>query len=167
MGEILVSFLDANDIRVIVPQSQDCLDIQVHGRSTGDVVENDRQFDLSGHPTEEAVKPLLAWPDVIGHDEQQGVRPIILSIAAKMDRLLQIVGSGTGYERHPAADHFGGIGNNSLTFRKRQGAGLARRARYRKAVGAAGDLPIDQVGQGLFIQVAITKRRNQGDNRTS
>jgi len=80
----------------------------------------------------------------------------------EVDRLPRRVRAGTRYHRHPAVGLLDAPFDHALVLLVRQRGALAGGADRHQAIGALGDLPVDQAAEGLLVERAVAER---GDKR--
>src|SRR5438552_6961225 len=159
------SFLDAHDVPDL-GQPRHRLRGHIHGGAPGDVIEDLRDVHRFGHGLVVPVETLLGRFVVVPRDQQGRVRPDGLGMAGKLDRLVRRVGPRAGNDRHTPPDGLYGELNDPLVLRMGKRGGLARRPARHNTVGAARELPFDQIAEGLLVYSAVAKRRDDGDQRS-
>ena len=141
------------------------VDRHVDHRARRNIVDDDRDADRVVHRLEVVDHALLGRLVVIGRDHQHGVGAGLLAVPRKRDRLRRRVGAGAGDHRHPAAGLIDAPLHHLVMLRMRQRRAFAGGPTGNEAVGALGDLPLDEVAERLFVELAVAKRRHQSGER--
>jgi hypothetical protein len=79
----------------------------------------------------------------------------------KLDRLLGGVGARSGNDRYPTVRLVDAPFHDLHMLRVRQSRALAGGADRNKAAGSLGNLPIDQLAKGLFVEGPVLERRDK------
>src|SRR5262249_7801247 len=129
-----------------------------------DVVGDDRQrrAHAAGDVLEVAEQAVLRRPVVVRRDVEEGVGPGLARALAELDRLRRGVGAGAGDDGDPAARLFQDHPYDVHLLFEGQGRGFAGGPRGDQAVDAAGDLLLDEVGEGAVVHATVAER---GDER--
>ena len=97
---------------------------------------------------------------------QGGIGTGLFRFQAVLYRFQGIVGAGTGDDRHPARSLFDHQLDHPAMLVMVEGGALSRGTDRHYAVGALFNVPVHHASQSRFIQSAIGKRGDQGNNRT-
>ena len=108
------------------------------------------------------VKAFLGRLVVIGRHHQHRIGPGLLGMLGKIDGLLGRIGTGAGHDRHPAPRLIDAPFHHLFVLVVGERRAFAGGADRHQAVGALGDLPIDQLTEGFLVDRAVLER---GDER--
>ncbi len=102
---------------------------------------------------------------VVRHDLQLAVGPDAARELRQLDGFGGGVGAAAGHDGHAFGGLFNRHADDFAVFFDRDGGRFARGADDADAVGAFGDVPVDQLLQRVDIQRAVPERRDEGDER--
>ena len=85
----------------------------------------------------------------------------------ELDRLIGRIGAGAGDDRNAAARLVDAPFDDVLVLVMRQRRALARGADRNQAIGSFGDLPIDQIAEGFFVDRPVLERCHERGERAS
>ncbi|CAB4392233.1 unnamed protein product [Rhizophagus irregularis] len=140
-------------------QADDGLIRHVGDGTARHVVQDDREVDRFGNRREVAKHALLRWAVVVRHDLQRRIGAGFLGEARQADGLGSGIGAGAGDDRDTAGTMLDGQTNQFAVFIDADGGRLARGADDHDAVGAFGDMPVDQFFQAILVQAAVFVHR--------
>ena len=107
---------------------------------------------------EEAEEPFLRGAVVVRHDDERGIDADLRRVLRQRQRLVDVVRARRRDEGDAPADGALAEVEHPAAFGERERARLARRPGHGNAVAAAGDLPINQAFEGLFVNCARVDR---------
>ena len=116
------------------------------------------------HRLEVVVEPLLIGAVVVTGHVQGGIGSRLLGMTGVFDRLDRVVGAGPGNHRNAPRYQLDHQLHYPAVFVMGQDRALARGAHRHYAVGTLFDMPLHQTRQRLFIQLALSKGGDQGDD---
>ncbi len=162
-GQIAGRILHPGDARQLGQAGQGRR-LHVDDRARRDVVDDDGLAGGVVHRLEVVIEPLLIGAIVVTGHVQGGIGPHLLGIAGVFDGFNRIVGTGPGNHRDAASHQFDHQLHHPAMLVVGQGRTLARGAHRHYAVGTLFDMPLHQTRQRLFIQLALSKGGDQGDD---
>ena len=134
----------------------------VHARTGGYVVKNDRFVYAIRNAGVHMDEPSLGGFVVVGGDDEERIRANLAGTAAKSDGVLGIIAACACDDGNSAANAFYGEFNGGDLFVIRQRGGFARRSADDEGIDARIQLTVDQIGECFVINFAVAKR---GDER--
>ena len=139
----------------------------VDDRAAGDVVDDDRQLDRVVERPVVVVEPALARLVVVGGDDERRVGADALGVAHQADRLLGVVRAGAGDHRDPAGCGLDDDLDAALVLGVGERRRLAGGADGDEPVASLGDVPLDELGQRLFVHLPVAEGGDEGGNGAS
>ncbi|MCY1238009.1 hypothetical protein D9M72_507270 [compost metagenome] len=158
--------LDAGNVTAIAPQPCKRLHGDVDDAAWRDVIDDDRKGDCRIDRTEMLIDAFLCRLVVVGRNDQQRIGAGRLRVTAKVDRLFGAVRASSGDDRNAPFCNVHGHFDQPLVFGMRKGRALAGRPAGHYAVAAFRDLPLYQRPEGLFVDHAVEKWRDERRNRS-
>ena len=159
--------LDAGDV-LQLEQPLHGVDRHVDHRTRRDVVDDDRNADRIVDRLEVLVEPFLGRLVVIGRHHQHGVGAGLLGVLRRARS--PPWSNSSRRRRRPARGRAPGrrtIRPRRLMLVVRQRRAFAGGADRHQAVGALGDLPVDQVAERFLVDGTVLERRDQRGERAS
>ena len=134
-----------------------------HG-AAGHVVEHGGQVTHGfGNRLEVLVLAFLCGLVVVGHDLQLAVGAHTTGVLGQFDRFFGRIGAATGHDGHTFGGLFDRHADDLAVFFDIHRGRFARGTNDANAVGAFGDVPVDEFAQGGVVHAAVFKHR--GDER--
>ena len=157
--------LDADDVGKLGKPLHG-VDGHVDHAARGDIVDDDRDADCVVDGLEMLVEAFLRRLVVIGRDDENGVRPAVLGMAAKLDRLRGVVGARARDHRNPAARFVDADVHGAAVLLMGERRAFAGRPDRHQPMRAGRDLPVDQRAEGLLVDLAVLERGHQRRHRS-
>ena len=120
----------------------------------------------SASTLEVLVEALLRRLVVVGSDLQGRVGADLLGELGQPQGLGRAVRAGAGHHLDPAGHRLDDEGDHPLVLVVRQRGRFAGRADRAEAVRAGRDLELDLLPEDVVVDLAVGKRRDQGDRQT-
>ena len=139
----------------------------VDARARRHIVDDARDIDIVGNLREMLDKASLRTLVIVRRHEQQPVRPRLLRILRKLDRVVRIVRSCARDDGDASADCLNDELDGFLVLGIAHGCRLARRSCDDDGVRAARDLIFDDAAELLEVHAIFRKGSDDGDARTS
>ena len=155
VADVVHRVLDAPNAVEVAPQAQHQLGAEVHRGAIGEVVEQDRQLDASGHLGEVAVEALLVELEVVRRDHHGGVGTGLLGMSRQLDDFLHDRPARPDQHGGPSPHSLDGEAGELLLLGRRQREELARAAEEEDPVDAAGDQVLDDPLVAFEVQAAF------------
>ena len=150
--------LDADDAGHL-RQAQHGVVLQVGDRPARNVVKDHRDVHRLGDLAEVPVQPLLRRFVVVRHDRKAGGGASFLRRLRQFNRLSGGIAAGSGDHRDAALGVLDGDPDQLLVLVEINGRRLARGAHHHDAVGALGDVPVDQALEAREVEPSILQHR--------
>ena len=165
--DVAGGFLHADDARHF-GQTQHGFDRHIGHRATRHVVQNDRQIHRLGHLAEVQVHPFLRRLVVVRHDLEGGIGAHLLGIGRQLDGLGRGVAAGTRNDGDALVGLLDRHADQLTVLFHRHGRRFAAGADDHDAVGAFGDVPVDEPPQRGIVDAAVfVHRRDERDDAAS
>ena len=158
-------FLHAGDVATVADQPGQRRRLHVDRGAALDVVEEDRKRHRLGHRSEVAIEPLLRRLVVVRVDDQRPGGACPLGMAREVDRLGGGVGTRPGDHGKAPSGALHDDLDDPLVLVVAQRRRLAGRSTGNDAVGAVGDVELDELTQLGLVDATLAERGDQRDER--
>ena len=125
--DLAASFLDADNIPVLLTQTDDGLDGDLNAATARDRVEHNRLGGAFREEREVSIQALLAGLVVIRSDEQESVGPGLVGPLGQVEGFRRRVGTRARHDRHATSGVFHGLLDDGDMLIVVEGRGLAGR----------------------------------------
>ena len=109
------------------------------------------------------IQAFLCGLVVIGRNEERAVRAGSFGMGGKGNRFVRGIRAGAGNHRDPPVHDFHGQRDHALVFFVRERGGFPRGPAGNDAMRAVGDLKLDQLTIGRFVDCAVLERCDDSD----
>ena len=167
VAHVARSFLDAADVRVL-REALDDGDRDGAARAARHVVEDAGHGDGVGRVGEVAVHALGVGLVVVRGDDEERVGAHRLVAAAHLDLRGRAVGARADDDGHASRDRVDRVAHDGGVLLVRHRGVFTRRAERENGARAAGDLALDEMGEGFEVHASVfVEGRDHGDDGAS